>query len=97
MEKMEEIERDDTDDDNNFDAAGVVIDDDIFDGLDELIGPATGDSFSTSKTGAPFRGCQITWPPQPPPLPAGVDFWKLELLLSDAIVMRLYAFFVADF
>ncbi|KAI3764409.1 hypothetical protein L2E82_14416 [Cichorium intybus] len=73
-EKLDEIERDDTDDDTNFDPAGMVIDEDIFDGLDELVGPATGDSFSTSKTGTPFRGCQITWPLQPPPLPAGVDF-----------------------
>ncbi|KAL4586103.1 hypothetical protein LXL04_010734 [Taraxacum kok-saghyz] len=63
-EKMDELlERDDTDEDNNFD-------EDIFDGLEELIGPATGDCHSTPNPG----GCQITWPPQPPPpLPAGVD------------------------
>ncbi|KAI3719486.1 hypothetical protein L6452_20386 [Arctium lappa] len=58
-EKMDENERDYTDDDNNFDVSGVVIDEDIFDGLDELVGPTTGDRFSdhgaTSKTTPPFR------------------------------------------
>ncbi|KVH97255.1 DNA-binding WRKY [Cynara cardunculus var. scolymus] len=60
MEKMDENERDDTDDDDNdFDVSGVVIDEDIFDGLDELVGSASGDRFSvhhaTSKTVPPFR------------------------------------------
>nr|WCL15215.1 WRKY2050 [Atractylodes chinensis] len=57
-EKMDENERDDTDDDNNFDVSGVVIDENIFDGLDELVDSVTVDSFSdhhgTSKTAPPF-------------------------------------------
>ncbi|KAJ9563377.1 hypothetical protein OSB04_008537 [Centaurea solstitialis] len=45
-EKMDETD----DDEANFDVSGVVIDEDIFDGLDEIVG-----TVSTSKTPSPFR------------------------------------------
>ncbi|KAK9074265.1 hypothetical protein SSX86_006862 [Deinandra increscens subsp. villosa] len=43
----EKMDENDSDDDNNFDVSGIVIDEDTFDGLDELVaGSAVGDVFS---------------------------------------------------
>ncbi|XP_071708768.1 WRKY transcription factor 22-like [Rutidosis leptorrhynchoides] len=42
-EKIDENERDYADDDDtSFEISGVVVDEDIFDGLDEIVGPAGG-------------------------------------------------------
>lgn len=47
MEKIEEFEFDgDYIDDDNLDVSGIVINEDIFDGLDDFVGQATGDIIS---------------------------------------------------
>ncbi|KAI7740104.1 hypothetical protein M8C21_010322 [Ambrosia artemisiifolia] len=69
---------DDIDDDNNFDISGLVVDGETFDGFDDLVGSAVGDMFSdhcAAATADPtFPWLPNNLPPQPPLLPAGIDF-----------------------